>query len=199
LLILVGCGTGSDIPPASVLATGEVTLTWTAVPDAGAYNVYMSTAPGVTRFTGYRMPTALNSITITDLEPGTSYYFVITALTESGESEESEEIVYTATDAPGSIDLQHIFTTPPPSPKADAPAAGQATLAWEETPDAIAYNIYWSTSPGVTKETGTKIENARNPFTFKGLQKGQTYYFVVTAVTPAGESPVSEEVSHTSE
>jgi hypothetical protein len=197
LLALTGCGTGADIPPASVLATGELTITWTALPGAKGYHVYMSTSPGVSRFTGYRMSTPRASITISDLRPGTTYYFVVTALTDSGETEASGEIAYTAKATSGAVSLQRIFKTAPPTPRADNLADGEATLAWEDSPDADSYNIYYGTSPGVTKETGTRIENARNPFKFKGLQKGQTYYFVVTAVTPDGESPVSEEVSYT--
>lgn len=46
---------------------------------------------------------------------------------------------------------------------------------------AIQFNIYWDTSPGVTKETGTKIANVTSPYDHTGLTNGTTYYYVVTA------------------
>ena len=73
----------------------------------------------------------------------------------------------------------------------------QATLAWDNVPNAVSYNIYWGESPGVTKRNGKKIANAANPYTLKGLKRGKTYYFVVTAVNNTGESKESEESSFT--
>jgi hypothetical protein len=73
----------------------------------------------------------------------------------------------------------------------------QITLAWDGVSKATYYNIYWSSSPGVTKYNGTKIANAKNPQTVKGLKRGETYYFVVTAVSESGESEVSDEIVYT--
>lgn len=79
----------------------------------------------------------------------------------------------------------------------DQLSQGQATLAWDHVPEAISYNIYWSESPGVNKHNGNKITNATNPYTFRGLTRGKTYYLVVTAVHNSGESEESEELSFT--
>ncbi len=73
----------------------------------------------------------------------------------------------------------------------------QVKLAWEEVPDATAYNVYWSTSPGVTKHNGNKISNVQSPAVIKDLRSGVTYYFVVTSVIGSKESPESEEFSYT--
>ncbi len=64
---------------------------------------------------------------------------------------------------------------------------------------AIQYNIYWATSPGVTKSSGTKIENATSPYEHTGLVNGVAYYYVVTAydADTGLESDESEEVSAT--
>jgi hypothetical protein len=70
----------------------------------------------------------------------------------------------------------------------------QVKLAWDSVPGARSYNIYWSTSPKVTKDNGKKIPNVTNPYTFKGVRKATTYYFVVTAVNEQGESAVSDEL-----
>jgi hypothetical protein len=73
----------------------------------------------------------------------------------------------------------------------------QATLAWDNVPDAVSYNIYWRNQPGVTKQNGKKIENVNNPYTMKNLIPGKTYYLVVTAVSKDSESNLSEEISYT--
>jgi type IV pilus assembly protein PilQ len=73
----------------------------------------------------------------------------------------------------------------------------QVKLAWEEVPNATAYNVYWRSSPGVTKHNGNKISNVQSPAVIKNLRSGVTYYFVVTTVIGSKESPESEEFSYT--
>jgi hypothetical protein len=83
-------------------------------------------------------------------------------------------------------------------PKSDAtPGTRQIKLAWEEVPDADSYNVYWRTSPGVTRHNGNKIANVQIPVTIKNLKSGGTYYFVVTTVKGSKESQESAEFSHT--
>ena len=73
---------------------------------------------------------------------------------------------------------------------------GQVKLAWDDVPDATSYNVYWSASPGVTRQNGNKISDIKNPTTtIKGLRAGATYYFVVTTVKGTAESRESEEMS----
>jgi hypothetical protein len=72
---------------------------------------------------------------------------------------------------------------------------GQVTLSWNTVSGATRYNIYWSTSQGVTKMTGTKISNISRPYAHTGLTNGTTYYYVVTAENSYGESDESSEVS----
>ena len=86
-----------------------------------------------------------------------------------------------------------------PPKKAQFPGNAQATLAWDNVPEAISYNIYWRNLPGVTKQNGRKIANVKSPHTLKDLIPGKTYYLVVTAVSKSGESSISEEISHTVE
>jgi fibronectin type 3 domain-containing protein len=73
----------------------------------------------------------------------------------------------------------------------------QVTLTWDNVPGAKSYNLYWSETQGVTKKNGKKISYVSNPYTFAGLKRGKTYYFVVTAVNSSAESHESEEVSFT--
>lgn len=238
---LCGCAEYSHIPLAGQQSTNDtttavkVTLQWKPVPGAASYNVYWSRFPGVTRHNSYKITDAANPIVITDLEPDTTYYFVVTVVGDSGEGRESKEMSFAGMGATGTIDFKDLFDQAPPTasssastvkpektqsgtpapvatrskgqPDEQASAAArdiaqysgqaQATLAWDDVPDAISYNIYWRTSPGVTKLNGTKIENVKNPHTLKNLAPGKTYYLVVTAVSKDSESNISQEISYT--
>jgi len=232
ILLSSGCsGSYNQIPLASKLdndedlGTVQVTLQWNRVPDASAYNVYWSRFSGVTKHNGHKIPDAANPITVTDLEPDTAYYFVVTVVYDSGESHESREMSFAGMGAAGVIDFQELFQQPatpaakqtkalstedkPPPAKSskNIPPAnqkraqfsgrGQATLTWDNVPNAMSYNIYWRQQLGVTKHNGKKIANVKNPHTIENLSPGKTYYFVVTAVSKSGESSVSEEISYT--
>lgn len=215
---LVALSACNDIPPASILLSGKVTLTWDNVPGATSYNLYMSTSPGVTRFNAYKIRDASNPITITDLEPGTTYYFVVTVVNESGESKESKEISYTAlADRDGFIDFKDLsIKSEPAEPSGNSekqpsePASEpdkttqpgsqgtrQVTLTWDNVANANSYNVYWRDSPGVTRHNGIKVSTVKNSVTITGLKNGTTYYFVVTAINSSGESRESEELSFT--
>jgi mono/diheme cytochrome c family protein len=83
-----------------------------------------------------------------------------------------------------------------------APSAVQATgginevaLVWQPVAGAASYNVYWSSSPGVTPSNGTKIAGVASPFHHSGLTVSQTYYYVVTALGPAGEGAPSEQAA----
>lgn len=107
----------------------------------------------------------------------------------------------------------------PPAPIGVKAVAGNGfiTLSWEPVPDTMYYNIYYSTTKGVTikpneltrpiasqddfnpligvtKETGNCIEGPASPYAHNDLANGMCYHYVVTAVTEDGESPCSEEV-----
>ena len=74
---------------------------------------------------------------------------------------------------------------------------GQVIISWNAVSGATSYNIYWSTTSGVTKSTGTKISNVTSPYTLTGLTNGTPYYYVVTAVNSYGESAESSQASAT--
>jgi fibronectin type 3 domain-containing protein len=195
IIFLSGCN--GNIPPASDIVSSRVTLSWNEVPGAISYNIYASTSPGVTKLNGFKIRNVSSPLTIDRLQPGKTYYFVVTAITESGESEESKELSYTAVmDKVGSVDFKDPFEKQIEEHKSITTEKRNVTLAWDNVPDAISYNIYWKDSPGVSKLSGKKISNVKNPHTIKGLKPG-TYYFVVTAVNESGESEESEETSLT--
>ena len=194
-----GCNQSTaDIPPASTLKSGMATLLWNEVPGASSYNIYVSRTPGVTKLSGFKIPNVTNPFKITQLEPGKTYYFVVTAVDGSGESEVSQELSYTAVaNKIGLIYFKDLFDKPLLDPASGTAGKGTVIIAWDHLPGAVSYNIYWSNSPGVTKYTGNKISNVKSPYRIEGLKRGMTYYFVITSVNENGESEESEELIFT--
>lgn len=77
---------------------------------------------------------------------------------------------------------------------------GSVTVRWDPVPGATSYSLYTASQSGVTRSNygslpdGAKLDNVTTPFTRGGLQNGKAYFFVVTAISPAGESPESAEL-----
>ena len=113
---------------------------------------------------------------------GITYYYVVTAVNKDGESTPSPQVSAT-------------LALPGPTGVTATPGNGQVTIAWTAVTDVTSYNIYWSTTPGVTIANGTKITGAASPYVQSGLINGTTYYYVVTAVNGNGESTPSSQVS----
>jgi Fibronectin type III domain len=225
LMTLYSCGENKNIISASRVTNGQATLSWHDVPKAVAYDLHLSTTPGVTALNAFKIPDVSSPITITDLEPGTTYYFILIATDELGQGNISEEVAFTATSSPGNIHFNGPISPAPPEqkpaaaktgmvsetvsntkdtgkqarPKQSSAAVGygEVTLTWDDVSNAVSYNIYWSNKKGVTKHNGTKISHVKNPHTIAGLKKGSTYYFIVTAVNESGESAASESISFT--
>jgi fibronectin type 3 domain-containing protein len=177
--------------PSGVSANGganQVALSWSAVPNATAYNVYWSTQPGVTTQNGTKISASTNSYLHSGLSAGTTYYYVITALNSSGEGIASAQVSAATSQAP--------VATAPAAPTGVTATAGtkQVTVAWSPVSGATSYNVYWGTSAGVTPANGTKIAGASSPAVLQNLADSTTYYFVVTAVNGAGESTSSVQV-----
>jgi fibronectin type 3 domain-containing protein len=118
---------------------------------------------------------------------GTPYFYVVTAVNAGGESVESAQVGATPqVPAPGA-----------PTGVTASAGDGQVTISWSAVTGATSYNLYWSTSTGVTKSNGTKIAGVTSPYTHTGRTNGTAYFYVVTAVNAAGESAESAQVSAT--
>jgi lysophospholipase L1-like esterase len=124
---LTGCGGNKNIPSASILTSGRVTLRWDEVPGTAAYHIYFSTSPGVTVLNSYKISNATTPITITDVEPATTYYFVVTLEDDSGQSLQSKEMSYTVVSKEGSIHFGDIL---------NQSKAGAAVSTVENVPEA---------------------------------------------------------------
>lgn len=88
---------------------------------------------------------------------------------------------------------------PPLAPSNFKALAGSGSISytWDTVPETTGYNLYYSTTSGVTKSNGTKIPAVTTPKTISGLNNGIPYHAVVTAVNSIGESAESVQVSAT--
>jgi len=202
-LLLFSCGggggAGSEAPtappaPQNVLSAGgdgQAYLSWRDVSDATGYNIYWSTTAGVDKLSGTKITVAAGPYYHAGLNNNTTYYYVVTAVNQYGESVESFEVSATTGQ----------FTAPlPPRDLVSFSLHRRVIIRWttSEAGDAnTSYNIYWSTSPGVTKRSGIKIADAPSPYTHTGLTNGLTYYYVVSGVNQYGEGLASREISAT--
>lgn len=112
-----------------------------------------------------------------------AFFLSMTVLVSCG----SESLFSTNT---GSTNNDLRTSTVPSAPTGVTAAAGngEVTISWDNVSGTTAYNIYWSTISGVTKDTGTKISNVTSPYIHTGLTNGTTYYYVIMAVNSIGES-----------
>lgn len=179
--------------PTGVSAAGganQATVSWSAVTGAASYNVYWSTTSGVTTSTGTRIAGVSSPFVQTGLAASTAYFYVVTAVNSAGESAASVQASAT-TDAPAA--------TVPAAPTGVTASGGaqQVSVSWSAVSGASSYNLYRSTSSGVTVATGTKFSGVTSPAVQTGLADNTAYFFIVTAVNSAGESLASAEVTAT--
>jgi hypothetical protein len=186
-------GTGSvPAAPTGLTATpgnGQVSLTWNTVTGATSYYLYHSESSNITTANGYKVGTYYSGSALFSGVNGVTEYFIVTAVNSYGESAASAIVSATPAAAPS-------VPTAPTGVTATA-GSGQVSVSWSSVVGATSYNVYWSTTNGVTPANGAKLTGAANPAVLTGLTNGTTYYFVVTAVNIAGESSASTQVSAT--
>jgi hypothetical protein len=189
--------------PTSVSATpgsAQVSLSWAPPATNGgaavsSYNVYLSTTAGLQGTKLAQVPGT--TYTATGLQPGTTYYFEVTAVNAIGESPPSAQV----TAVPASSAPPVSVTTPgPPGDLVATPANAQVSLSWAPPASngraaVSSYNVYLSTTAGLQ---GTKVAQVPGTtYAATGLQDGTTYYFEITAVNAAGEGVASVQVAAT--
>jgi len=90
-------------------------------------------------------------------------------------------------------------TAPPPAPSSLAAAVNnnQVSLTWTASASATSYNIYRATSSGTEGTVPYKSGVVATTYVDPTTTHGTPYFYVVTAVSPAGESVKSNEVTET--
>lgn len=180
----VGGGGNPPSAPTGLTATSGnavVNLSWTASSGTTGYYLKRSTTSGTEAQIASVTATTYADTSVAN---ATKYFYVVSAYNSYGTSGNSNEANAT--------------------PNAPAPAAptglsatasnAQVALAWNASTGATSYNVKRSATTGAE----TLLTNvATASFTDSGLTNGITYYYVVSAMLPAGESANSTEVSAT--
>jgi fibronectin type 3 domain-containing protein len=176
----------------AVGGTKQATISWAAVSGATSYNLYWSKTSGVTTANGTKIANATSPAVQTGLSDSTIYYYIVTAVNSVGESAPSVQVAATT--------LASVPAPTAPAAPAGVTATGganQVTVSWSAVTAATSYNVYYSTTSGVTITNGSKIANATSPYVQTGLNAGTTYYYIVTAVNSVGESTASAQATAT--
>lgn len=179
-----GGGSAPTTPTGLSASAGNavVNLSWTASSSATGYYVKRSTTSGTEAQIASVTATTYADTSVTN---GTTYYYVVSAYNSYGASANSNEVGATPA-ASG---------TPPAAPTGvtATSANAQVSLSWTASAGASSYHVKRSTTSGsgyvqIAAPTVTS-------YTDTGLTNGTTYYYVVSALNTAGESPNSTQVS----
>ena len=194
---------GAPMGVSATAGNDQVSLSWSAPTSNGGstvstYNVYLSKSSGSQGTVVSSQPS--KTFTATNLQNGATYYFEVTAVNAVGEGPPSVQVAATPSTAPAGPAPG--APVPPGAPTGLTASAGsaQVSLSWSApAPNGgsavTGYDVYLSTTPG---SQGQEIASeAATSYIATGLQNGATYYFEVTAVSTAGQSPPSAQVSAT--
>lgn len=173
--------TTSNAPSGVTAAAGnrQVMLDWLAVTGATSYSVYYGTSPGVTTTATPLSVDARPPFVHMNLTNGQTYYYIVTAVNNNGESLPSTEVSATPSFPGGS--------PPPPAILSVAPGIGQNTITWSAVLGAT-YNLYWSNGPIIPDKTAADnvIRGVASPYIHSTI--APTSCYIVTAVSAIGES-----------
>ena len=168
---------------ATTVSASQIDLSWSASTD----NVGVL---GYAIYRGATLVATVNGTSFSDvgLAAGTTYSYTVKAV---------DSALNTSSASASASDTTSAGIPSVPTGIAGSPANGQAWINWNAVSGATSYNLYWSTTSGVTKSNGTKIAGVSRPYAHSGRTNGTTYYYVVTAVNALGESAESAQISVT--
>jgi len=177
---------------------GQVTVSWDPVANATSYDLFYSTKAKVAEeednddVDAKRVKNVTSPFVLKGLAASTTYSFIIRAINNNRRGPASAEVSATTSGTTPTA-------TVPAAPTGLSATGGskQTTISWPSVTGATSYNLYWSTTTGVTTTSGTKIGGVTSPAVQTGLADATTYFYILTAVNSAGESTASVQVAAT--
>ena len=140
--------------------------------------------------------TNTNNYTATNLTNDVTYYFIVTASNNNGESDSTSAVSATPTSDSNALI--------PPSDLSALAGDQSISLSWSTVSAASSYSIYMAEVSGIASDNwqslagGAEFNSTTNSYLVSNLSNGTTYYFVVASVdADANMSSDSTEVSAT--
>ena len=164
-----------DVPLGGIDDGGyrTVTVKWAAVEGAVSYNIYYGTTEDLATATEITNVVPVEGkYTIGNLEPATTYYTWVKAVSNNSISEASE---------------RYSVITAPVAPVLETPVVkgNSVTLSWDAVPTATLYRLHYGTTNDY--EASTQIDKIYNTtYTLSSLEYGTTYYFWISAANVGG-------------
>ncbi len=166
---------------------GKVKLDWSAANGAASYSVKRSTSDGGQYTTVASIVTDVSYIDESVMN-GTTYYYIVTASGQSGESGPSNQVSVTPS--------EDAVKPETPAGLTAGVRSTQADLAWQTVEHASYYTVKRSANlEGPFATIATRISSTS--YRDGGLDNGSTYYYVVSATGVGGESAVSAPLAVT--
>ncbi|MFM2207649.1 MAG: hypothetical protein RL213_1624 [Bacteroidota bacterium] len=159
------CGVPTGITVTNVTTSGA-TISWISVTGATSYNLTYCVA-GTTNCTTVSSPT--NSITISNLSPGTTYNYTLQSVCSNG----------TSSTVSGSFTTVATSCGNPTGLATSSITSSGVTLTWAGVSGAINYYIQYKTSTATSWTTTTSTLTSK---TITGLSASTTYNWQVQAV-----------------
>jgi len=177
-----GLGLSTNLNIVSSSGT-TVTLAWTPIAGARAYQILQSITPQ-----GPFVPANMSQgngagTTIVGLQPNTTYFFQLSAIDGLGNQTPMSNIVSISTTAAASIASTSISI--------GAMTATTATLSWAPVPGAASYQVGQALNPNGPFASAILTNPNSTNVTVNGLTPGVTYYFQVTALDLSGNQIIS--------
>ena len=172
------------VPPTGLTSTvdsNQVTLSWNVVNNAANYIVSRATAVSGP-YSIVANPEWLATFTDAPVNYNTTYYYEVASANLGGISSNSAPLAVTTCPAP-------------PAPVTAVPGNAQVSLTWGASAGATNYVLQRSTVNG--GPYSTIVSTANTSYLDTGLNNGTTYYYVVYAVGPNGQSPLSAQATAT--
>ncbi|MDR1785678.1 MAG: fibronectin type III domain-containing protein [Spirochaetaceae bacterium] len=184
--------------PTVTPASRQLTVTWTPVEDATAYEVYYGTIndSGSARKMATN-PTAPTAI-ITALTNGTPYYVWIKAVIDGTAGDFSPMATATPISAASVPAVPTVTVVPTTSGTPPVTVSGSLTVTWTPVAGATAYQVWMalSNNSALAEQRGTDITDSLST-TITGLTDGIPYYIWVKSKNSKGTSVFGSPITGT--
>ncbi|MCE7735752.1 MAG: hypothetical protein GPJ54_12790 [Candidatus Heimdallarchaeota archaeon] len=178
----------------AIAGNSSVLLSWTAPVDNGGspitgYNIYRNTTSGSYSSALVTVGAGVSTYNDTTATNGITYYYIVTTINVNGESVPATEVSAKPVTIPSKpLDLVATY------------GSNEVNLTWSNPLDdggvtITQFRVYRSTTSGSYAAPIATLSATTFTYFDSSVSNGNTYFYVVTAVTGEGESPNSDEIS----